>query len=86
MASVAGAVRLVGAVLERRRAAVVGALVVSAALSMFVTARDDQPKESRTAVRLADGMFVMDDFESGALTGWRAVGDGAGGWFTSVWW
>jgi hypothetical protein len=23
----------------------------------------------------------MDDFESGALTGWRAVGGGAGGWF-----
>ena len=26
-------------------------------------------------------MFVMDDFESGALTGWRAVGGGSGGWF-----
>jgi hypothetical protein len=26
-------------------------------------------------------MFVMDDFESGALTGWRTVGGGAGGWF-----
>jgi CubicO group peptidase (beta-lactamase class C family) len=26
-------------------------------------------------------MFVMDDFESGALTGWKAVGAGSGGWF-----
>ena len=26
-------------------------------------------------------MLVMDDFESGALTGWRAVGGGSGGWF-----
>jgi hypothetical protein len=26
-------------------------------------------------------MFVMDDFESGALTDWRAVGAGSGGWF-----
>jgi D-alanyl-D-alanine carboxypeptidase len=25
--------------------------------------------------------LVMDDFESGGLTGWRAVGAGAGGWF-----
>ena len=23
----------------------------------------------------------MDDFESGALTGWRTVGGGYGGWF-----
>jgi CubicO group peptidase (beta-lactamase class C family) len=26
-------------------------------------------------------MFVMDDFESGALTGWRQVGGGSGRWF-----
>ena len=26
-------------------------------------------------------MFVMDDFESGALTGWKDVGGGSGGWF-----
>ena len=24
---------------------------------------------------------VMDDFESGALTGWQAVGSGSGAWF-----
>jgi CubicO group peptidase (beta-lactamase class C family) len=27
------------------------------------------------------GVIVMDDFESGSLTGWRAVGGGSGGWF-----
>jgi CubicO group peptidase (beta-lactamase class C family) len=26
-------------------------------------------------------MFVMDDFESGSLTNWKAVGGGSGGWF-----
>jgi CubicO group peptidase (beta-lactamase class C family) len=33
------------------------------------------------AVRKDHGMFVMDDFESGALTGWKTVSGGAGGWF-----
>jgi CubicO group peptidase (beta-lactamase class C family) len=53
----------------RRGAAVAGALVVSVAVSLFLTACGHQPK------------FVMDDFESGGLTGWRAVGGGSGGWF-----
>jgi D-alanyl-D-alanine carboxypeptidase len=26
-------------------------------------------------------MIVLDDFESGAITGWQAVGSGSGGWF-----
>jgi hypothetical protein len=26
-------------------------------------------------------MFVMEDFESGSLTNWKAVGGGSGGWF-----
>ena len=55
-----------------------GALILSAALSLLLAGCGHAPK---TAVRGADGMFVMDDFESGALTGWRAVGSGSGGWF-----
>jgi CubicO group peptidase (beta-lactamase class C family) len=57
---------------------VVAALIVLAALSLFLTACGHRPK---AAVREEHGMFVMDDFESGALTGWRAVGGGSGGWF-----
>ena len=57
---------------------VAGALIVSVAVIMLVTAGEDQPK---TAVRQGAGMFVMDDFESGALNGWQAVGGGSGGWF-----
>jgi D-alanyl-D-alanine carboxypeptidase len=57
---------------------VVGALIVSAALSLFLTGCGHHPK---TAVQREHGMFVMDDFESGALTDWRAVGGGSGGWF-----
>jgi D-alanyl-D-alanine carboxypeptidase len=56
---------------------VAGALIVSAAFTIFVTAGDDQAKKSESAVR----MFVMDDFESGVLNDWQAVGAGAGGWF-----
>jgi D-alanyl-D-alanine carboxypeptidase len=65
-------------VLRRTSAAVVGALIVSVALSLLLAAGGH---ESKVPVRAADGMFVMDDFESGALTGWRAVGSGSGGWF-----
>jgi hypothetical protein len=25
--------------------------------------------------------IVVEDFESGAITGWQAVGSGSGGWF-----
>ena len=55
-----------------------GALIVSAALSLSLTGCGHHPK---TAVQGEHGMFVMDDFESGALTGWKAVGAGSGGWF-----
>ena len=65
---------------SRLASAVAGALIVLAALIMFLTAGDDRPKKSKIAVRQADGMFVMDDFESGALTDWQAVGAGSGGW------
>lgn len=60
----------------RRSAAVAAALVAFVALSAFLIGRDDQPE--------TDGQprtIVMDDFESGAITDWRAVGSGAGGWF-----
>ena len=56
----------------------VGALIVWAALGLFLTGCGHHPK---TAVRGEHGMFVMDDFESGALTDWKAVGGGSGGWF-----
>jgi CubicO group peptidase (beta-lactamase class C family) len=72
------AARLVREILEHGSAGVVGALIVSAALSVFLTGCGHHPK---TAVRGEHGMFVMDDFESGALTDWRAVGGGSGGWF-----
>ncbi len=77
LASPTGAGRLIREILERRSAAVAGALILSAALGLFFTACDHRPK---IAMRGDDGMFVMDDFESGALTDWKAVGGGSGGW------
>jgi D-alanyl-D-alanine carboxypeptidase len=77
LASPTGAGRLIREILDRRSAAVAGALIVLAALSLFVTVCGNQPK---IAVRGDDGVFVMDDFESGALTDWQAVGAGSGGW------
>jgi hypothetical protein len=47
---------------------------VSAVLGLFLTGCGHHPK---TAVQQGHGMFVMDDFESGALTGWKAVGGGS---------
>jgi len=52
--------------------------MVSVVLGVFLAACGQRPQ---AAVREEDGMFVMDDFESGALIGWRAVGGGSGGWF-----
>jgi hypothetical protein len=52
------------------------ALVVAVALGLFLAGCGHHPK-----IAVRGGMFVMDDFESGALTGWRAVGGGSGGWF-----
>jgi len=69
LASPVGVRRLMQAVAERGWAAFAGGLVVSAGLGLFLTGCGHRPK------------LVMDDFESGALTGWRAVGAGSGGWF-----
>ena len=55
-----------------------GALIVWVAVSLFLAGCGHRPKG---AVREEHAMLVMDDFESGALTGWRAVGSGSGGWF-----
>ena len=63
---------------QRRSAGVAAALIVSAALTLTLTACGHHPKG---AVREEHGMFVMDDFEAGSLTGWKQVGAGAGGWF-----
>ena len=78
-ASPTGAVRFVPRMLERGSAVVAGALVLSLALGVFLTERSDH--RPRVAMQQEHGVLVMDDFESGALTGWRAVGGGFGGWF-----
>jgi hypothetical protein len=39
-------------------------------LSSFLIACEARPRA-----------IVVDDFESGAITGWQAVGGGSGGWF-----
>jgi hypothetical protein len=54
----------------RRSAVVVAALVALVALSLLFVGRDAGPRT-----------VVVDDFESGAITGWQAVGNGSGGWF-----
>jgi D-alanyl-D-alanine carboxypeptidase len=53
-----------------RRSAVAAALVVLVALSLVLVGCQAQPRT-----------IVVDDFESGALTNWQAVGGGSGGWF-----
>ena len=52
----------------RRSAAVAGALILSAVLSLFFAACTGEPKR-----------IVMDDFEFGALTDWKAASSGSGG-------
>jgi D-alanyl-D-alanine carboxypeptidase len=53
-----------------RRSAVAAALVALVALSSLLVGCQAQPKR-----------IVVDDFESGAITSWQAVGGGSGGWF-----
>jgi hypothetical protein len=48
----------------------VAALVAVVALSWFLIGCRAQPRT-----------IVVDDFESGAITSWQAVGSGSGGWF-----
>jgi D-alanyl-D-alanine carboxypeptidase len=78
-ASPTGAARFIRGILERTSAVAAGALVVSVALGVLLMGCGHH--RAKVAVREEHGMFVMDDFESGALTGWREVGGGAGGWF-----
>jgi D-alanyl-D-alanine carboxypeptidase len=54
----------------RRSAVAVAALVALVVLGLLLVGREAQPRT-----------FVVDDFESGAITAWQAVGSGAGGWF-----
>jgi D-alanyl-D-alanine carboxypeptidase len=54
----------------RRSAVAAAALVVFVALSSVLVGCQARPRT-----------MVMDDFESGAITGWQAVGGGSGGWF-----
>jgi D-alanyl-D-alanine carboxypeptidase len=60
----------------RRSAAVVAALVAVVAVGVFLIGRDDQPGAGDRSSRI-----VMDDFESGSIADWQAVGKGSGGWF-----
>jgi D-alanyl-D-alanine carboxypeptidase len=53
-----------------RRSAVAAALVALVALSSVLVGCQARP-----------GAIVVEDFESGAITGWQAVGGGSGGWF-----
>jgi D-alanyl-D-alanine carboxypeptidase len=55
---------------SRRSAAAAAALAVFVALSSVLVGCQARPRT-----------IVVDDFESGALTGWQAVGGGSGGWF-----
>jgi D-alanyl-D-alanine carboxypeptidase len=54
----------------RRGAVAAAALVALVALSLLLIGRQAPP-----------GTIVVDDFESGAITAWQAVGSGAGGWY-----
>jgi CubicO group peptidase (beta-lactamase class C family) len=53
-----------------RGSAVAAALVALVALSSVLVGCQARPRT-----------IVVDDFESGAITGWQAVGSGSGGWF-----
>jgi D-alanyl-D-alanine carboxypeptidase len=55
---------------RRRGNAVAAALVAVVALSLLLVGHPAQPRT-----------IVVDDFESGAITSWQAVGSGAGRWF-----
>jgi D-alanyl-D-alanine carboxypeptidase len=66
-------IQLLGAlpgVRGRRSAAAVAALAVLVVLSAVLVGCRARPRT-----------IVVDDFESGAITGWQAVGSGSGGWF-----
>ena len=53
-----------------RRSAVAAALVALVALSSVLVGCQARPRT-----------ILVEDFESGAITGWQAVGGGSGGWF-----
>jgi len=53
-----------------RRSAVAAALVALVALNSVLVGCQARPRT-----------MVVDDFESGAITGWQTVGGGSGGWF-----
>lgn len=59
----------------RRRGVIAAALLALVPLGVFLVARDDRTSSD------APRTFVVDDFESGSIRDWRAVGSGAGGWF-----
>jgi D-alanyl-D-alanine carboxypeptidase len=56
--------------LKGRSSAVAAALVALVALSAVLVGCQARPRT-----------IVVEDFESGAITGWQAVGGGSGGWF-----
>ena len=54
---------------DRRGAVAAAALAVLVALSSVLVGCQARPRT-----------IVVEDFESGAITGWQAVGAGSGGW------
>jgi D-alanyl-D-alanine carboxypeptidase len=68
----ANPIRHLGALrgVKGRRSAVAAALVALVALGSVLVGCRTQPMT-----------IVVDDFESGAITNWQAVGGGSGGWF-----
>lgn len=66
----------------RGRSTVAGALVAVVAMgSLLIACGDQVTTDEPFASTQAPNAIVMDDFESGLLTEWRAVGSGAGAWF-----
>jgi len=57
----------------RGSAVAAAALVAFVALSSFLIGCQARPRT-----------IVLDDFESGAITAWQAVGSGSGGWFVDA--
>jgi CubicO group peptidase (beta-lactamase class C family) len=62
--------RAMGKAQGRRSVRAAAAVIALVALNFVLVGCEAQPRA-----------IVVDDFESGAITGWQAVGSGSGGWF-----
>jgi len=59
----------------------IGLLAAVVSLAVVTSCTDAGEATPTTSERGEPRATVMDDFESGALTDWRAIGAGSGGWF-----